>query len=113
MMDWPKSDILNYFQQLTEYSEKFEEQEKDENDHPSVLAIIVRWIGFDVEVEPQKVYHGLDIGKEGAMPPDDFFTGNVKKFQEDIVKKLKEEEKTLNIQRDSYGITCKGEPVSI
>ena len=64
----------------------------------------MRWIGFDAEVEPQKVYHGLDIGKEGATPPD-FFTGNVKKFQEDS--------KTLNIQRDSYGITCRGEPVSI
>ena len=43
------------------------------------MAILVRWIGFDAEVVPKKVYNGDEIGKEGAIV-EDLLEGNLKTY---------------------------------
>lgn len=49
--DSPKEDITDYFDSLIQTSTEFEKANKDSKER-QVLAIIVRWIGFDVTHTP-------------------------------------------------------------
>ena len=49
LQDLPKHQILAYFEELVRISEQFEMIEQTGNEK-KVLSILVRWIGFDAQV---------------------------------------------------------------
>ena len=50
LKDQPKDQIAAYFEGLVQVSEAFEQVDK--NVEKNVLAVIVRWIGFEVSANP-------------------------------------------------------------
>ena len=90
---------------MSRKSEAFEREfvSNANGEEKQILAIFVRWIGFDAQVKPAVVYRGNDIEKEGYDIEKEgeygqvLLSGNLKFYQEG--------NKVKNITMDSYGIT--------
>ena len=103
LQDQPKDQIAAYFEGLVQVSEAFEKVDK--NVEKNVLAILVRWIGFEVSANP--TISGTEKEKRTVMQ-------GVPVLKE--METMQEYEKGHNvttIKLDHYGMTSLGEPFCI